>query len=70
MAVCGFTMAIAGVTMYSGSNVISKTATEKKTYPLQIKEGDKYPQTISTSYDMSAVGVGNIDISKSKIQEL
>ena len=24
------------------------------------------PQTISTSYDMSAVGVGNIDISKSK----
>lgn len=66
MAVCGFTMAIAGVTMYSGSNVISKTATEKKTYPLQIKEGDKYPQTISTSYDMSAVGVGNIDISKSK----
>lgn len=66
MAVCGFTMAIAGVTMYSYSNVTSKTATEKKTYPLQIKEGDKYPQTISTSYDMSAVGVGNIDISKSK----
>ena len=54
------------VTMYSYSNVTSKTATEKKTYPLQIKEGDKYPQTISTSYDMSAVGVGNIDISKSK----
>ena len=66
MAVCGFTMAIAGVTMYSYSNVTSKTATEKKTYPLQIKEGDKYPQTISTSYDMSEVGVGNIDISKSK----
>ena len=66
IAVCGFTMAIARVTMYSDSNVISKTATEKKTYPLQIKEGDKYPQTISTSYDMSAVGVGNIDISKSK----
>lgn len=66
MAVCGFTMAIAGVTMYSYSNVTSKTATEKKTYPLQIKEGDKYPQTISTSYEMSEVGVGNIDISKSK----
>ena len=66
MAVCGFTMAIAGVTMHYDSNVISKTATEKKTYPLQIKEDDKYPQTISTSYDMSAVGVGNIDISKSK----
>ena len=30
MAVCGFTMAIAGVTMYSYSNVTSKTATEKK----------------------------------------
>ena len=66
MAVCGFTMAIAGVTMHYDSNVISKTATEKKTYPLQIKEDDKYPQTISTSYDTSAVGVGNIDISKSK----
>ena len=66
MAVCGFTMAIAGVTMHYDSNVISKTATEKKTYPLQIKEDDKYPQTISTSYDMSAVGVGNIDITKIK----
>ena len=66
MAVCGFTMAIAGVTMHYDSNVISKTATEKKTYPLQIKEGDKYPKTISTSYDKSAVGLGNIDISKSK----
>lgn len=66
MAVCGFTMVTVGFTMFSDGNVISKTATEKKTYPLQIIEGDKYPQTISTSYEMSVVGVGNIDISKSK----
>lgn len=66
MAVCGFTMVTVGFTVFSDGNVISKTATEKKTYPLQIIEGDKYPQTISTSYEMSEVGVGNIDISKSK----
>ena len=66
MAVCGFTMVTVGFTMFSDGNVISKTATEKKTYPLQIIEGDKYPQTISTSYEMSVVGVGNIDIRKSK----
>lgn len=66
MAVCGFTMAIAGVTMHYDSNVISKTATEKKTYPLQIKEDDKYPQTISTSYDMSAeVKDGKIQVTSS-----